>query len=75
MFVLFHRPPLTVTSGKTVDACGEYVSITEMAQAISKRFNVNVETLHMSKEEFYRDENRQKPMPQVWLNWKAYVEG
>ena len=69
------RPIADVRADKEIDAVGDYVSIAKMAKAIADTFNVKVDTLHLTKEEFYAAENRQKPMPQVWLNWKAYYEG
>jgi hypothetical protein len=54
--------------------CAERPTVLEMAAALSKVLKLQVETLGLSKEEFYSAEHRESTGEAMWAQYRACYE-
>ncbi|WVQ76556.1 hypothetical protein IAR50_006226 [Cryptococcus sp. DSM 104548] len=61
--------------GKDMTACGDALSVAEMAEVLSKVAGFKVDTPHYSRETFYSDAHKEAVGEELWLAMKILVEG
>jgi hypothetical protein len=54
--------------------CGEILSVEEMAKHLSKISKKQVETLNLTKEEFYQPKHRARVGDAMWAQYRACLE-
>lgn len=62
------------TIGESMYICAERPTVAEMAQDLSKVLKVQVETLGLTKEEFYSQEHREEVGEAMWSQYRACYE-
>ncbi|KAK8869602.1 hypothetical protein IAR55_000169 [Kwoniella newhampshirensis] len=60
--------------GKDIQACGQILTASQIAQTVSQLSGKKIDTLRMSKEEYYSDKNKQDCMEELWLQYRIFVE-
>lgn len=55
--------------------CAERPTVAKMASDMAKVFKVQVETLGLSKEDFYSAEHREATGEAMWSQYRACYEG
>jgi hypothetical protein len=61
--------------GQDIHACGSNPTLREMATMLSKATGKEIDTLRLSKEEFYSDKHREEVGEVFWPQYRNYVEG
>ncbi|WVQ83962.1 hypothetical protein IAT38_006107 [Cryptococcus sp. DSM 104549] len=61
--------------GKDMFACSAVISVSEMADVLSKLAGSKVKTLQVPKEVFYSEEHKAACGEELWLAYKLLVEG
>lgn len=54
--------------------CGEILSVKDMAKHLSKISKRQVETLHLTKDEFYHPKHRARFGNAMWAQYRACLE-
>jgi hypothetical protein len=62
-------------TGQDIHACGSNPTLREMATMLSKATGKEIDTLRLSKEEFYSDKHREEVGEVFWPQYRNYVEG
>ncbi|RSH93074.1 hypothetical protein EHS25_007427 [Saitozyma podzolica] len=70
--VAFQKPGKWI--GQDMKVCGEILSVEEMAKHLSKISKKQVETLHLTKEEFYQPKHRARVGDAMWAQYRACLE-
>lgn len=60
--------------GQDMYICAERPTVAKMAEDMSKVLKVHVETLDLSKEEFYSTEHREATGEAMWAQYRACYE-
>lgn len=61
--------------GQDIHACGSTPTLREMATMLSKATGKNVDTLGITKEEFYSEKHKESVGDLFWPQYRNYVEG
>ncbi|KAK8853505.1 hypothetical protein IAR55_004212 [Kwoniella newhampshirensis] len=61
--------------GKVMQVCSSCITVTEMAECLSRVSGSQVDRLHLTKEQFYSDAHKAAVGEEFWLACKVLVEG
>lgn len=61
--------------GQDIHACGSTPTLREMATMLSKATGKNIDTLHLTKDEFYSEKHKEDVGDLFWPQYRNYVEG
>ena len=57
-----------------MEACSEIITCADMAKIMSEVSQKKVETVHMPKEAFYDESLKKKISPELWINYRIFLE-